>query len=82
MTKKRTATFEQPPEIRRKERATISSRRNLEALDAALSMAQRSCSDLTTTGSSERDPVAYRIGDEAFDQIETLRKKIRKIVLG
>lgn len=67
---------------KKKERATRSYLDALGSLDVALSRAQYACSELTVTGSAERDPVAYRIGNEAFDQIETLRRKIRKVVLG
>lgn len=83
MTKKRSKEvpyFDLPPTGQKKERARISSRPALGALDQALSRAQDACGNLVVTGSD--DPVAYRIGNDAFERLEEIRRNIRKVVVG
>lgn len=63
---------------KKKERATIAARPALGALDGALSTAQDRCSRLI----GSQDPIASRIGNEAFDQIEAIRRRIMKVVVG
>ncbi len=66
---------------RRKKRVTLEMREPLSLLDASLSRAQGVIgSHITVQGLSDTDPVAYELGNDAFRQLEELRRRIRRAI--
>lgn len=65
----------------KRQRPTIRGSAFLGEVDRRLSDAQGSLSNILNAEMSGRDPVAYKLGNELYDQIENMRRRILRLTV-